>query len=119
MTAKSFFKKVGRGIQSGAGQFTKAVGGAAGSVLGKAAGTALLEYGPALLAFKTGGRVPGKKGKALKILAHGGEYVLPMNVKPTKKQIAVVRKKNLKKNNLSIIIYKCLWIVYPLKLMWI
>ena len=97
MTAKSFFKKVGRGIQSGAGKFTKAVGGAAGSVLGKAAGTALLEYGPALLAFKTGGRVPGKKGKALKIIAHSGEYILPLNTKPTKKQIAVVRKNKSKK----------------------
>jgi len=97
MTAKSFFKKVGRGIQSGAGQFTKAVGGAAGAVLGKAAGTALLEAAPALLAFKTGGRVPGKKGKSLKILAHGGEYVLPVNVKPTKYQKRAVRKNKSKK----------------------
>ena len=97
MTAKSFFKKIGRSIQSGAGQLTRAAGGAAGAVLGKAAGTALLDAAPALLAFKTGGRVPGKKGKALKILAHGGEYVLPMNVKATKKQIAVVRKNTSKK----------------------
>jgi hypothetical protein len=97
MTAKSFFKKIGRSIQSGAGQLTRAAGGAAGAVLGKAAGTALLEAAPALLAFKTGGRVPGKKSKSLQILAHGGEYVLPVNVKPTKKQIAVVRKNKSKK----------------------
>ena len=35
MTAKSFFKKVGRGLQSGAGNLTNAAGKAAGSVLGK------------------------------------------------------------------------------------
>ena len=105
MTAKSFFKKIGRSIQSGAGQLTRAAGGAAGAVLGKAAGTALLDAAPALLAFKTGGRVPGKKGKSLKILAHGGVNVLPVNVKPTKAQKAAVKKINLKKNNLSIIIY--------------
>lgn len=44
------------------------------------------------LAFKTGGRVGGKKGKAVKILAHGGEYVLPANAKPTKAQRAIVAK---------------------------
>jgi len=49
------------------------------------------------LAFKTGGRVPGKKGKAIKIVAHSGEYILPLNVKPTKAQKAVVRKNKLKK----------------------
>jgi len=97
MTAKSFFKKIGRNIQSGAGMMTKAAGGAMGAVLGKAAGTALLEAAPALLAFKTGGRVPGKKGKSLKILAHGGEYVLPMGVKPTKYQKAAVKKNKSKK----------------------
>ena len=97
MTVKSFFKKVGRGVQSGIGNMTKAAGGAAGAVLGKAAGTALLEAAPALLAFKTGGRVGGKKGKAIKIIAHGGEYVLPVNVKPTKHQKAVVRKNKCKK----------------------
>jgi hypothetical protein len=97
MTAKSFFKKIGRSIQSGAGQLTRAAGGAAGAVLGKAAGTALLEAAPALLAFKTGGRVPGKKGKSLKVILHSGEYVLPLNSKPTKKQIAVVRKNKSKK----------------------
>ena len=97
MTAKSFFKKIGRSIQSGAGQLTRAAGGAAGAVLGKAAGSALLDAAPSLLAFKTSGRVPGKKGKALKILAQGGEYVLPMNVKPTKYQKAAVRKNKSKK----------------------
>ena len=97
MTAKSFFKKVGRGLQSGAGNLTNAAGKAAGSVLGKAAATYAMEAAPALLAFKTGGRVPGKKGKAIKIVAHSGEYILPLNVKPTKAQKAVVRKNKSKK----------------------
>jgi hypothetical protein len=68
-----------------------------GGVLGKAAGTYALEAAPALLAFKTGGRIPEKKAKSIKILSHGGEYVLPVNVKPTKSQKAVVRKNKLKK----------------------
>lgn len=97
MTAKSFFKKVGRNIQAASGQMTKAAGTGLGSVLGKAAGTYALEAAPALLAFKTGGRIGGKKGKAVKIIAHGGEYILPVNVKPTKKQKEVVRKNKLKK----------------------
>lgn len=97
MTAKSFFKKVGRGLQSGAGNLTNAAGKAAGSVLGNAAATYAMEAAPALLAFKNGGRVGGKKGKAIKIIAHGGEYVLPLNVKPTKAQKAVVRKNKSKK----------------------
>lgn len=97
MTAKSFFKKVGRGLQSGAGNLTNAAGKAAGSVLGKAAATYAMEAAPALLAFRTGGRVPGKKGKAIKVVAHSGEYILPLNVKPTKAQKAVVRKNKSKK----------------------
>jgi hypothetical protein len=97
MTAKSFFKKVGRNIQSASGALTKEAGKAAGAVLGKAAATYAMEAAPALLAFKTGGRVPGKKGKAIKIVAHSGEYILPLNVKPTKAQKAVVRKNKLKK----------------------
>lgn len=97
MTAKSFFKKVGRGLQSGAGKLTNAAGTAAGSVLGKAAATYAMEAAPALLAFRTGGRVPGKRGKAIKVIAHSGEYILPLNVKPTKAQKAVVRKNKSKK----------------------
>jgi hypothetical protein len=45
-----------------------------------------------LAPFKNGGKVPGKKGKAKVILAHGGEYVLPANCKPTKAQKAIVAK---------------------------
>ena len=68
MTIQTFFKKIGRGIQSGVGQATKAFGAGVGSVLGPAAGTYALEAAPALLAFKYGGKIPGKiKNKPIKI----------------------------------------------------
>jgi hypothetical protein len=50
-----------------------------------------------LLPFKKGGKVPGKKGAPKMILAHGGEYVLPVGVKPTKAQKAKVAKGKAKK----------------------
>jgi hypothetical protein len=62
--------------------------GSFGQELGSVAGGAL----GAMLPFKKGGRVPGKKGAAKKIIAHGGEYVLPVGVKPTKAQKAAVAK---------------------------
>lgn len=46
----------------------------------------------AVAAFKTGGRVPGKRGRARIAKVHGGEYVLPANAKPTKAQIKIVAK---------------------------
>lgn len=55
---------------------------------GQTLGTALGSLAP----FKTGGKVGGKKGKPVRILAHGGEYVLPANAKPTKAQKAIVAK---------------------------
>jgi hypothetical protein len=86
-------------------------------IFGKILGTALGSIGSQLLPvkginggevggllgglapFKNGGAVKGKKGKAVPILAHGGEYVLPANAKPTKAQRAIVarNKKNAKK----------------------
>ena len=53
-----------------------------------------------LLPFKNGGRVPGKKGKARVILAHGSEYILPVGVQPTasqRKEVAKRKKKAAKK----------------------
>ena len=91
MTAKTFFKKIGRGLQRGVGDATKAFGAGVGSVLGPKAATYAIEAAPALLAFKTGGIVPGKKGKPVTILAHGGEYILPINTKPTKTQKSIFR----------------------------
>jgi hypothetical protein len=49
-----------------------------------------------LLPFKTGGAVKGRKGSKQVILAHGGEYVLPANCKPTKAQKAVVARNKRK-----------------------
>lgn len=40
--------------------------------------------------LKTGGAVKGKKGRPVKAILHGGEYVLPANAKPTKAQKAIV-----------------------------
>lgn len=76
---------LGRGLgHIGEGIFGK-TNGISGAELGGG-------LGETLLPFKTGGRVGGKKGKAVKILAHGGEYVLPSNAKPTKAQRAIVAK---------------------------
>jgi hypothetical protein len=64
ISAKKFFNKVGSGIDKGVGEFAKGVGKAAGSVLGSAAGKYVAEAAPlALMAFKTGGKVKGKKNK--------------------------------------------------------
>ena len=48
------------------------------------------------LLLKTGGRVPGKKNKAVRAIVHGGEYMLPVGVKPTKKQVEQVKKLKIK-----------------------
>lgn len=49
-----------------------------------------------LLPFKTGGAVKGKKGSRQVIMAHGGEYILPANAKPTKAQKAIVARNKAK-----------------------
>jgi hypothetical protein len=61
------------------------VGGTIGGALG------------GLLPFKKGGRVKAPKGKPVPALVHGGEYVLPVGVKPTKTQMAAVAKLHRKK----------------------
>lgn len=91
MGAKSFFKKVGRGLQAGAGEFAKSAGKSAGNVLGSAVMTTALESAP-LLMLKTGGRVKGGRNKAVPAILHGSEYVLPYGVKPTKAQKNAVAK---------------------------
>lgn len=63
-------------------------GGSAGASAGQQIGGVLGGFLP----FKKGGRVPGKVGKPVKALVHGGEYVLPAGVKPTKAQVAAVNK---------------------------
>jgi outer membrane lipoprotein SlyB len=63
-------------------------GGELGDVIGGVAGS--------IAGFKTGGAVKGKKGSRQVILAHGGEYILPANAKPTKAQKAVVARNKRK-----------------------
>lgn len=41
----------------------------------------------------TGGAVRGRRGAPKLIKAHGGEYVLPQGVKPTKAQMSAVAKR--------------------------
>ena len=71
------------------------LGGMAGRRFGKSDNAQKLGEGLGGLAgsylpFKKGGLVKGKKGKPVKALLHGGEYVLPASVKPTKAQKAKV-----------------------------
>ena len=96
MGAKSFMKKVGRGLQSGASQFTNAAGKGAGQVLGSGLAKYALEAAPALMMLKVGGRVPGGRNKPVPFIGHRSEYILPSNAKPTKSQKAIVAK-NIKK----------------------
>ena len=46
--------------------------------------------------FKTGGVIKGKRGRPKKIIAHAGEYVLPLGVKPTVAQKKEVAKRKAK-----------------------
>lgn len=59
-----------------------------GGAIGGLAGT--------LAPYKKGGYVKGKKGAPIPILAHGGEFILSLGVKPTKKQIALQKKLRMK-----------------------
>ena len=72
------------------------LGGKGGKKIGSAIGSVA---GGFLSPYKNGGMVKGKKGKAVQILAHGQEWVLPIGVKPTKSQKAEItkRKKKAKK----------------------
>lgn len=65
-----------------------------GKNLGKAvSGVVAKETG---LSFATGGRVKAKKGKAVKATVHGGEFILPIGVAPTKAQKSAVAKRKAK-----------------------
>ena len=74
------------GILGGAGgtYFGGPTGGAVGSLIGSELGK--------FLPFKKGGPVPGAVGRPVKAIVHGGEYVLPAGVKPTKAQKKAVAK---------------------------
>ena len=76
----------------------KKYGGSAGASAGKKIGSVIGGVaGGALIPFKRGGKVPGPVGKPVKALVHGGEYVLPAGVKPTKAQKMAVAKLHKKK----------------------
>ena len=78
------------------GALGKHLGGGSGGEAGEKIGEAVGGLGGALVPFKTGGRVKGMKGKAMKAIVHGGEYVLPVGVKPTKSQKTQVAKRKAK-----------------------
>lgn len=59
-----------------------------GSAIGSAIGTFIGSLAP----YKTGGLVEGDKGQPIPILAHGGEYILPIGIRPTNKQMNSVEK---------------------------
>ena len=99
MGTKKFFKRVGRNIQSSLGEASKSFGKSVGGVLGSAAGQYALEAAPLLL-LKTGGAVKGGRNKAIPAVLHGGEYVLPHGIRPTKSQKEAVAK-NLKLQSLG------------------
>ena len=83
---------LGAGLGNIAGNY---FGGSQGGQAGQQIGSILGGFLP----FKKGGKVPGPKGKAVKAIVHGGEYVLPAGVKPTmaqKKAVAKLHKKGKK-----------------------
>ena len=85
-----FGEILGNAVGAGAGQY---FGGDRGRNVGGTVGGAL----GGLLPFKKGGRIKGgKKGTPKPILAHVGEYVLPVGVKPTKAQLKAVANRHRK-----------------------
>jgi hypothetical protein len=66
-----------------------------GLALAKDYGTKLLQTAAEspIPMFKNGGTVKGKKGKGRLAVVHGGEYVLPVGVKPTASQKSAVAKR--------------------------
>ena len=76
--------------QAGGSAIGGAIGGSQGSKAGQSIGGILGDFLP----FKNGGRVPGAKGKPVKAIVHGGEYVLPAGVKPTAAQKRAVARKH-------------------------
>ena len=68
---------------------------AKGLDIAKDAGTRLLQTATEMPipAFKNGGRVSGKKNKSKLAVVHGGEFILPVGVAPTKSQKSAFAKK--------------------------
>jgi hypothetical protein len=73
-------------------------GGFLGNLFGnKDAGSGIGGILGGLLPFEAGGQVPMRRGKPVPALLHGGEYVLPAGVKPTKAQKKMVADRKKKK----------------------
>jgi hypothetical protein len=75
-----------------AGKKGRRIGGKVGGAVGIIGGTLT---GASLIPIKTGGKVMAPKNKPVPALIHGGEYILPVNAKPTKAQKAIVAKNKL------------------------
>ena len=95
---KSIGQEIGGGLAHafGAGKRSEA---AARNIFGEA-GKFAGEVAPLALMFRTGGKVPGPRGRPVKAIVHAGEYILPINAKPTAAQKRIVasnKKKSGKK----------------------
>lgn len=86
-------KSIGQEVGGGLGHI---LGGKKGESAGRNIGGSLGAVGAPLaaatLAFKKGGKVPGPKGKPVKAVVHGGEFILPVGVKPTMAQKRAIAK---------------------------
>jgi len=73
------------------------IAGKNGAEAGKNIGEKAGQLGGGMLGtlapFAHGGYIQGKKGKPQIIIGHNSEFILPMGVKPTKKQVQAVKKK--------------------------
>ena len=73
------------------------IAGKNGAEAGKNIGEKAGQLGGGMLGtlapFAHGGYIQGKKGKPQIMLGHNSEFILPMGVKPTKKQVQAVKKK--------------------------
>ena len=97
---KSIGQEIGSGLAHafGAGKRSESASRNIGGEIGKYAA----EAAP-LLFFEAGGVVPGPRGKAIKVIAHGGEVVLPLNAKPTAKQLKIIASNKRKEKKKKII----------------
>jgi len=98
--ARKFFNEVGKGVITAGKDIGKSAVKTFTSKAGQMVAQGALDALP-LLAFKTGGRVAGKKGKAMKAIVHGGEYVLPIGIKPTASQKKAVAKNKMTERMIS------------------
>ena len=89
---RNTFKPVGNALVSG----LKTVGNTVKDAVINHGAQVAGDIATGALLFKKGGKVPGKKGKPVKAILHGGEFVLPVSVKPSKKQVEQVKKLKIK-----------------------